>query len=275
MANEKAIHPISEATRRWLLGLSVVMPLVVIGVWFANVRYTAWLQLTLVTASYAKPPDGMVFVPPGEFQKGSDDPGADDNERPARLVFLPGFYIDRTEVTNAEYQRFDPGHAFPPDRRDFPVVKCAKEDAERYATWAGKRLPTGDEWEKAARGSDGRLYPWGNSFDQTKANLGGSPDLVAVGSFAAGASPYGALDMAGNAWEWVSDTYNDAERLGMGVGATKRGIIRGGAYSYSAFQGRASHIGFESEDLTCGDLGFRCVKDAIPTSMAKGTYLTR
>ena len=246
------------------LRIMVCVVLVVIAVgWGGFATAIAWHHARLVGATYADAPAGMVFVPPGFFQKGSDDPQADDNERPVQQVFLPAFYIDRTEVTNAEYLRFDPTHSFPAEKRDFPVVKCLKADAERYAAWAGKRLPTSDEWEKAARGTDGRLYPWGNTFDPAKANIGGRDRMLPVGSFPAGASPYGALDMAGNAWEWVSDVYIDRDGLG-GGGGVRRGIIRGGAFGYSTFQGRCSHIGFESDDLVCGDLGFRCVKDALP-----------
>ena len=216
----------------------------------------------LMRQSYAPAPEDMVFVPPGDFILGSDDEAADHNERPAREVFLPAFYIDRTEVTNAQYARFDPDHTFPPDRAEFPVVKLTRADAEAYAAWAGKRLPTGAEWEKAARGTDGRAYPWGDAFDPALANIGNGDDLVAVGSYPDGASPYGALDMTGNAWEWIADSYDDAKELG--VPGYVRGIVRGGAYSYSPFQGRTSHIAFETHNLTCGDLGFRCVKDAVP-----------
>ncbi len=263
-AMTKLIEPDTRANpnRRRSALLFLALLLLALAVWGARAGATAWHRNRLLNGIYAAAPDGMVFVPPGVFQKGSDDPGADDNERPVRQVFLPGFYIDRTEVSNAEYRRFDSQHTYAPEKRDFPVVKCSKVDAERYAAWAGKRLPTSDEWEKAARGTDGRLYPWGNTFDKGKANLGGNRSLMPVGRYPDGASPYGALDMTGNAWEWVSDTYSDQERLG--VGNATRGIIRGGAYSYSPLQGRSSHLGFEGENLTCGDLGFRCVKDASP-----------
>jgi len=216
----------------------------------------------LLSLDYAPAPEGMVFVPPGEFILGSDDAEAEHTERPARTKFLSAFYIDRTEVTNAQYAEFDPDHIYPSGRADFPVVKLTRADAEAYAAWAGKRLPTGPEWEKAARGTDGRAYPWGDTFDPAKANIGDGDDLVAVGSYPEGASPYGALDMCGNAWEWIADEYEDAVHLG--VEGYSRGIVRGGAYSYSPFQGRTSHIAFETNNLTCGDLGFRCVKDAEP-----------
>ena len=204
----------------------------------------------------------MVFVPPGTFLMGSDAMEADHSEHPLRRVFLPGFYIDTHEVTNAEFRQFDPSHTFPEGREDWPVVKVSKERAEAYAAWAGKRLPTSAEWEKAARGTDGRIYPWGNVFIPDMANLGGRESVMPVGSFPRGASPYGALDMAGNAWEWVADTYCDQDHLG--VGDNERGIVRGGAYAYSPYQGRTSYLGFESENLTCNDLGFRCAKDAEP-----------
>lgn len=262
IADEFETPRIANLVRRRGILLGLLLLVVLLSAWGTWRGVEAAMRHRLLGLAYAEPPAGMVFVPPGEFQKGSDDPQADTNERPVRRVFLPGFYLDRTEVTNAAFQRFDPTHTFAPGKENFPVVKCAKAEAERYAAWAGKRLPTGDEWEKAARGTDARLYPWGNQFDRAKANLAGADGLLPVGSFPEGASPYGALDMSGNVWEWVSDTYHDGS--GFGLARYERGIIRGGAYSYSPLQGRASHIGFESENLTCGDLGFRCAKDAMP-----------
>lgn len=207
----------------------------------------------LTHSQYAPAPKGMVLVPAGEFLMG----GADGNE--PHSVFLPAYYIDTLEVTNADYGRFDPTFAYDEAEADLPVTRVSKEKARAYAAWAGKRLPTSAEWEKAARGTDGRLYPWGNTFADGKANIAGHKALEPVGSYPDGASPYGALDMSGNAWEWVDDTYRDAL-----VGSFERGIIRGGGYSYSPHQGTANYLGFEGKDLTCQDLGFRCVKDAEP-----------
>lgn len=165
---------------------------------------------------------------------GSEDGPAD--ERPAHKVNLPAFLIDRTPVTNAEFavflnsvapvnakgeNLFDVGDS---DARihkredtwladkgygSHPVVEVSWAGARDYCGWLGKRLPTEAEWEKAARGADGRKYPWGDSSpDMTKAQFAsGYNQTMAVDSFPKGASPYGVLDMAGNAWEWVSSVY--------------------------------------------------------------------
>ena len=121
---------------------------------------------------------------------------------------LPAFYIDRTEVSNANYAQFcaETRHAlpkgFPSDKPDLPVVNVLILDARAFAQWAGKRLPKGREWEKAARGKDGFLYPWGNEMDPARANVG-SGRLLPVSTLPDGASPYGALNMAGNVWELI------------------------------------------------------------------------
>jgi serine/threonine-protein kinase len=149
----------------------------------------------------ATPTGEMVLVPAGSFLLGERKEQAE----------LPAFYIDRTEVINAAYSQFChaterqlPPH-FPADQPDYPVVNVNIEDAKAFAAWAGKRLPSAKEWEKAARGIDGRLYPWGDTPEQARANVG-IRELQRADDFAGGASPYGALQMIGNVWEFVDQT---------------------------------------------------------------------
>lgn len=178
-----------------------------------------------------RPADGMVmvYVPAGEFLMGATaaDSEAGDDEKPQHNVHLDGFWIDRTEVSNAQFRKcveaggcsrepwcWDESGFGYYDRfnaPDQPVVCALWNDAQEYAAWVGGRLPTEAEWEKAARGTDGRKYPWGNSApDCHKANYKGCAGAtVAVGSHPAGASPYGALDMAGNVLEWTIDKYDE------------------------------------------------------------------
>jgi formylglycine-generating enzyme required for sulfatase activity len=173
--------------------------------------------------TWTRPADGavMVYVPAGEFLMGSadDDPDAADDEKPQHTVYLDAFWIDRTEVTNAQYRQcVEAGGCYEPEcwddddynAPDQPVVCVKWHDAQAYAEWVGGRLPTEAEWEKAARGTDGRIYPWGNSApDCYKANYAGcAAHPLSVGSHPDGASPYGALDMAGNVREWVADWYD-------------------------------------------------------------------
>ncbi len=189
-------------------------------------------------------PSGMALVPGGEFIAGSNDADADDDARPRRTESIPAFYIDLHEVTNREFQKFDPSHRIPPGDEDLPANSVTYDSAAAYARWAGKRLPTEAEWEKAARGTDGRRYPWGDNWDprriaprrrrpgdrpMTATSTGtklcsiGPSRLQRAGSRPGGASPYGCLDMAGNAWEWVQGFYN---------GDPRQRILRGGAVGY-------------------------------------------
>jgi formylglycine-generating enzyme required for sulfatase activity len=204
----------------------------------------------------------QVFVPAGAFTMGNDQ-GAKD-ERPAHTVTLNAFWIDRTEITNDMYAVCVRAAACPPPQQtrsishssyfgntafaNFPVLFVSWTQAQGYCAWAGRRLPTEAEWEKAARGTDGRLYPWGNQApDPARLNFGpsGVGDTVAVGSFPSNASPYGALDMAGNAWEWVADfyspTYYAVSPAANPPGPDKTGcqggdcrVLRGGAWDSSA-----------------------------------------
>ncbi len=238
-------------------------------------------QAKLCAQEYEPPPPGMVFVPAGEFWMGSGDWKAEPDERPFRKVFVAAFYIDQFEVTNRRYKEFKKEHRYPPGEDDLPVTFVLKRDAEEFCRRAGRRLPTGPEWEKAARGTDGRVYPWGNEFSAGRANIERrtraagtvapncqSPVLASKGklpggSFPKGASPYGCQDMAGNVWEWVSDVWMDEGILGLHRNGDARGIIRGGAYSYSPLQARTSYQGFEAPGATCHDVGFRCAMDAV------------
>ena len=234
----------------------------------------------LCAQEFESPPPGMVFVPAGEFWMGTDDPNAEPDEKPLRKVFVPAFYIDQFEVTNRRYKEFKEDHRYPPGEDDLPLTFVLKRDAEAFCRWAGGRLPTNAEWEKAARGTDGRAYPWGDEFKPDCANISrrttlttsSAPDCklplapsrgkFVGGSFPKGASPYGCEDMSGNVWEWVSDAWRDRNFLGLPQGHEARGILRGGAYSYSPMQARTSYQGFEALDATCHDVGFRFAMDA-------------
>ena len=185
--------------------------------------------------TWTRPADGavMVYVPAGEFLMGRSDEDLDAvldecsdcersrfaDEQPQHAVYLDAFWIDRTEVTDAQYDKCVEAGACEhratiyeqrPDAPDLPVAWVNWYDAQNYAAWAGGRLPTEAEWEKAARGENGQIYPWGNSPpDCHKANYKGcAGKLLPVGSLPDGASPYGALDMAGNVEEWVADWWD-------------------------------------------------------------------
>jgi formylglycine-generating enzyme required for sulfatase activity len=173
----------------------------------------------------------MVYIPAGNFLLGSNleiDGYADpEEETPQLRVYLDGYWMARTEVTNAQYLRCvqagvcDQGYymsLYSPGLEDFPVTYVSVEQAERFCSWIGGHLPTEYEWEKAARGTDGRIYPWGDEepdYDNALANIpeyqdedGYGFDLFPAGSFPNGQSPYGLMDMAGNVWEWTSTWYS-------------------------------------------------------------------
>jgi formylglycine-generating enzyme required for sulfatase activity len=239
-----------------------------------------------------------VQIPAGPFIQGSIH--GEEDERPARTSTLSAFSIDRTEVTLGDYTHCLVAHRCRPlpggsDAADprLPVANVTWADAQAFCRYAGGRLPTEAEWEKAARGTDGREYPWGGDAQCARANWGnfdgegpcagrnpGHP--VAVGQYPDGASPYGVLDLGGNVWEWVADRYDDeaasiapapqprrdrrrGERPIRGAGRAaalvERRLVKGGSCCSFFVGPRAANRNAWAPDHRDFDLGFRCAAD--------------
>jgi formylglycine-generating enzyme required for sulfatase activity len=225
----------------------------------------------------------MVQIPEGPFTMGSRD--GDPDEAPEHQVYLKSYYIDLKEVTQADYDRFvkmtKRGKIFVPVFEDdiskilnpeLPAMGMAWSDAEAYCRWAGKRLPSEAEWEKAARGEAKRRYPWGDEFRTGYANVDGEEDgykyLAKPGSFEGGRSPYGVYDMTGNVAEWVADPYDSAfyektpYRNPKGPDDGEHKVIRGGSWRESQLNARLTKR-FQAKMLrTDATIGIRCAKDA-------------
>jgi len=270
----------------------------------------------------ASPGGEMVFVPAGAFWMGSKE--GDEDEAPMHQVYLEAFWIDRYEVTNAQYAEFlnatkgDPGrcgghicadtkvenpdsHLLHEEGRyvveegydDHPVTEVSWYGAKAYCAHYGKRLPSEAEWEKAARGTDGATYPWGEEFDPHKLpcsgpRLGGDSDAprtglkakensyslklnsdyrvgdtTPVGSYPDGASPYGACDMAGNVWEWVADWYEayPGSIYRSPFFGHKYKVVRGGSWNHPADDARCARRDIAHPDRRLRVVGFRCARD--------------
>ncbi len=251
-------------------------------------RVALALLLALEAASAGAPPAGvgldgapMVLVPAGPFTMGSNEV---PDEQPIHEVDLEAFYLDRFEVTTARYAKFLEATGAKAPRhwnevnlaRDGqrPVVGVSWALAERYCRWAGKRLPTEAEWEKAARGTDARRYPWDNEEPTgERGNFGklhwtGYETLDPVGSHPRGRSPYGADDLAGNAWEWVADWYDSTyyakspaqNPTGPAEGVER--VVRGGGWNYEGLLARSADRNRDAPDTEINTFGFRCAKDA-------------
>ena len=225
----------------------------------------------------------MVLVPAGEFPMGSEE--GDDDEQPVHRVFLDSFYMDKFEVTNGRFAKFvaaiqsEPPWGFadqetPVVDADRPVRWVNWMDAIGYCLWAGKRLPTEAEWEKAARGTDGRVYPWGNEPPTpAQAVFGlkeGDETVSPIGNRDQGRSPYGVHDLAGNLYEWVTDWYDDgfyttppaSNPRGPAAGTAK--VQRGGSYTNTPYRLRASFRTKGDPTEHEPNVGFRCAHDGPP-----------
>lgn len=243
-------------------------------------------------------PLGMVWIPGGPFTMGTNETDAEgralefgltkpwfDDEHPAHTVNLPGFYLDRNEVTNADFAAYVaatgariPGTwkaaTYPGGEANIPVASINWYQANDYCAWAKKRLPTEAEWERAAKGQGQREWPWGDTPDPLLANLEGVEDHFAgtapVDSFDAGRSPYGLYNMTGNVMEWVNDWYDEhyykvmpaKNPPGPAIGDEK--VIRGGSW-HDSFRYAHTYSRFkmfpEYRDVT---IGFRCAKSIVP-----------
>lgn len=216
---------------------------------------------------------GTLPVPAGWFLMGEND-GHTSNQ-PQRRVYLDAFCIHKTEVTQADFAAFLESRRQPPSDWDpdqlkqkpnFPMVAVRWEQAADYCQWMGMRLPTEAEWEKAARGSDGRRYPWGNDWDQSKANTRESKisNVTNVGSYPDGSSPYGVLDMCGNAIEWVADVYdkeyyfNAPDHNPKGPDLVMDHVLRGGSYDSNADYATTYFRDSSHSAMPNARVGFRC-----------------
>ena len=226
------------------------------------------------------PSSGMTLIPSGDFIMGSNERW--DDEAPEHISSTQTIYMDLNEVTNADYKKFTddtkretpyhwPEGNLPKSKEQHPVVYVSWFDADKYCKWTGKRLPTEQEWEKAARGSDGFIYPWGNQWSLDKSNnpYKNSTGTVPIGSFPEGKSPYGLNDMSGNVWEWVDSYYlphpgNPVTRAE--YGKDKR-VLKGGSWfdclSYGCgLSAPTFNRSFFTPEVKNNSFGFRCAKDA-------------
>jgi serine/threonine-protein kinase len=262
----------------------------------------------------------MVYVPEGEFLMGSTQEQVDilfkecgnncqkkwyDAETPQHMVFLDGYWMDKTEVTNRMFAKYvnamnymtdaekaGSGWVYNPKidtwvdtkganwqhpsgpnsniggKEDHPVVQVSWNDANAYCEWAGGRLPSEAEREKAARGTDGRIYPWGNNPpDSSLLNYDKNiKDTIVVGNYPKGASPYGLLDMAGNVSEWANDWYNESyyknspNRNPEGPANGQYRVLRGGNWWSGSRGVRMALRNWNSPNIRYDDIGFRCVR---------------
>lgn len=275
--------------------LYVKGPLLIYAVLSALLVAPAWMRWSLVgTASSGAPstsPNGsndeaeVVLIPAGEFTMGHKD---SYDTLPVRRLNLPAFLIDKYEVTNKRYKRFidatgykvpwsqDPAVAayawiwqermYPQGKGDDPVVLVSWDDAQAFCSWAGKSLPTEAQWEKAARGANGKLYPWGNAWEAGKANTAesGLKQTAPAGAFKDDVSEYGVNDLAGNVAEWVEEWFAPypGNPMTSYEERDKYRVLRGGSWDYAHSIANGHHRQYALPRSQMAAIGFRCVKAA-------------
>ena len=271
-----AVHRIALKRRRGLLwkfsGVSLIVGLIAAGVWFAR---SVGTPATEIAGKDGAP---MMFVPAGNFTMG------DDVESPRRELYLDAFYMDRYEVTTGRYAKFlaATGSVGAPEGwqaldinkgGELPVVGVDWNDAAAYCKWVSRRLPTESEWEKSARGADGRRFPWGEATPTlAHANhMNFSPEayaggLAKVGDYPSGRSPFGVDDLSGNVAEWVSDWYSESfarneVRNPKGPETGTARVVRGGGRFDPSERLVATKRYHANVNLKAEDIGFRCARD--------------
>jgi len=282
-------QPANKPFPAWLGVLGIIF-LVIVGVIVAANQHPS---TPIPAATMISPKDGMtlMYVPAGNFLMGSanSDPYAQANEMPQHTVYLDAFWIDQTDVTNAMYAKCVSASACPQPTKlrsythssyygnsqfdNYPVIYVTWDDATAYCKWAVRRLPTEAEWEKAARGTDGRIYPWGNEPPNSNLlnynnNVG---DTTKVGKYPNGTSPYGVLDMEGEVWQWVADWYdsdyyaNSPSSNPLGPSSGQYRVQRGGSWyigeNLDDYVVRSAYR-FRDDSTSSSIIGFRCAMSA-------------
>ena len=261
------------ARTRWIAGVAVLAVVAAVAaVSLRPARQPAAPQPKPLPPVIATPTGEMVLIPAGEFLFGPDK----------QKISLPAFYVDRTEVTYGAYIQFcrakglQPPPGYSEARLNYPVAEITIAEARQFAAWAGKELPTAEQWEKAARGADGRLYPWGDEADAERANVADNASLMVhaampASSFRRGASPYGALNMTGNVAEFVEQRVTPtpeavarfAKLLNPPPGPQEEWYaVRGGSWTAKLAEAAASNFTAVPARWRDATIGFRCVRKA-------------
>ena len=258
------------------------------------------LFVAMIPGCGPHPPDGMALIPAGFFIMGTDEVSLEGlaeeygagkpwviDATPAHRVDLAVYFIDLYEVTHGDYFRFVQETGFPvpprwhkgaprPEQVNLPATFISWREADTYCRWRGARLPSEAEWEKAARGENAWLYPWGNFFDYRRANIGGLYEgPKTVGSFERGRSPYGVYDMIGNVWEWTADWYQayPESQFQSNYFGKKYRVARGNSWAglghfqpeelkkVQEVEGRVTYRLYFPPHVALEDIGFRCAQD--------------